>query len=161
MNRAPGPRDPWWAEHQATCGGTFIKTKEPEGYGKKSKESEGRGNKGGAKKRETSVKSKDISKMFKTSDSKRIPEVTVTEDLATGREERRNKMAEAALRRMEINQKRGVPTIKPHSPFSKKNIPPSPVTPGGTPTTFTGDTPITITGGTPITFTIHSIKTIP
>jgi len=35
MNRPPGKNDRWWNEHQATCGGTFIKIKEPEGYGKK------------------------------------------------------------------------------------------------------------------------------
>jgi DNA-directed RNA polymerase subunit RPC12/RpoP len=29
-NRAPGPNDRWWAEHSLTCGGTFIKVKEPE-----------------------------------------------------------------------------------------------------------------------------------
>jgi len=29
MNRAPGPTDRWWSQHQATCGGTFIKIKEP------------------------------------------------------------------------------------------------------------------------------------
>ncbi|KAF5279355.1 hypothetical protein FQA39_LY05465 [Lamprigera yunnana] len=29
-NRAPGPNDRWWAEHQRTCSGTFIKIKEPE-----------------------------------------------------------------------------------------------------------------------------------
>ncbi|ELU12573.1 hypothetical protein CAPTEDRAFT_83368, partial [Capitella teleta] len=33
MNRAPCPRDPWWPEHQRTCGGTYTKVKEPEGYG--------------------------------------------------------------------------------------------------------------------------------
>ncbi|NXQ78873.1 SPRTN protein, partial [Nyctibius grandis] len=37
MNRAPSARDFWWAEHQATCGGTFIKVKEPEKFSKKSK----------------------------------------------------------------------------------------------------------------------------
>lgn len=35
MNRAPGPYDFWYADHQATCGGTFIKVKEPEGVKKK------------------------------------------------------------------------------------------------------------------------------
>ncbi|KAL7286920.1 hypothetical protein TKK_0018864 [Trichogramma kaykai] len=30
MNRAPGPNDLWWNEHEATCGGKFIKIKEPE-----------------------------------------------------------------------------------------------------------------------------------
>ncbi|CAL1529399.1 unnamed protein product [Lymnaea stagnalis] len=43
MNRAPSPRDFWWAEHQATCGGTYTKVKEPEGYGqKKGKGKEGK-----------------------------------------------------------------------------------------------------------------------
>ncbi|XP_004363532.1 zinc finger RAD18 domain-containing protein C1, partial [Capsaspora owczarzaki ATCC 30864] len=36
-NRAPSANDPWWAEHQATCGGTYIKVKEPEGYQSKKK----------------------------------------------------------------------------------------------------------------------------
>ena len=30
MNRTPGPSDFWYADHQATCGGKFIKVKEPE-----------------------------------------------------------------------------------------------------------------------------------
>lgn len=29
--------DYWWAEHQKTCGGTYIKIKEPENYSKKGK----------------------------------------------------------------------------------------------------------------------------
>ena len=33
MNRAPSPRDSWWADHQRTCGGTYAKIKEPENYG--------------------------------------------------------------------------------------------------------------------------------
>uniref|UniRef100_UPI003AAEE435 DNA-dependent metalloprotease SPRTN n=1 Tax=Centroberyx gerrardi TaxID=166262 RepID=UPI003AAEE435 len=37
MNRAPSAQDPWWADHQRTCGGTYTKVKEPEGYGKKGK----------------------------------------------------------------------------------------------------------------------------
>lgn len=35
MNRAPGPNDNWWQQHQSTCGGTYTKIREPEGYGKK------------------------------------------------------------------------------------------------------------------------------
>ena len=35
MNRAPSPRDPWWSQHQKSCGGTYKKIKEPEGYSKK------------------------------------------------------------------------------------------------------------------------------
>ncbi|XP_033211355.1 sprT-like domain-containing protein Spartan [Belonocnema kinseyi] len=30
MNRAPGPNDFWFKEHQLTCGGQFIKVREPE-----------------------------------------------------------------------------------------------------------------------------------
>lgn len=37
MNRAPGPNDNWWAQHKATCGGSFVKVKEPEGFGVKKK----------------------------------------------------------------------------------------------------------------------------
>lgn len=37
MNRAPSALDPWWEDHRRTCGGTYIKVKEPEGYGKKGK----------------------------------------------------------------------------------------------------------------------------
>lgn len=29
MNRAPSPRDPWWAEHAAHCGGTYDKIAGP------------------------------------------------------------------------------------------------------------------------------------
>jgi hypothetical protein len=37
VNRAPGPHDNWFPAHQATCGGSFVKIKEPEGYGVKKK----------------------------------------------------------------------------------------------------------------------------
>uniref|UniRef100_A0A7S1C475 SprT-like domain-containing protein n=1 Tax=Bicosoecida sp. CB-2014 TaxID=1486930 RepID=A0A7S1C475_9STRA len=37
MNRAPSPRDPWWERHQSTCGGTWTKIREPEGYQAKRK----------------------------------------------------------------------------------------------------------------------------
>ncbi|KAK2727109.1 DNA-dependent metalloprotease SPRTN-like isoform X2 [Artemia franciscana] len=37
MNRAPGPNDIWWEQHKTNCSGVFIKVKEPEGYGEKSK----------------------------------------------------------------------------------------------------------------------------
>uniref|UniRef100_A0A0P4W294 Protein with SprT-like domain at the N terminus n=1 Tax=Scylla olivacea TaxID=85551 RepID=A0A0P4W294_SCYOL len=30
MNRAPGPNDNWWAQHQQTCGGTYSKIQEPD-----------------------------------------------------------------------------------------------------------------------------------
>lgn len=38
MNRAPGPNDNWWADHQANCNGNFIKIKEPEKPLKKKEE---------------------------------------------------------------------------------------------------------------------------
>ncbi|XP_072503581.1 DNA-dependent metalloprotease SPRTN [Notamacropus eugenii] len=41
MNRAPSATDFWWAEHQRTCGGTYIKVKEPEGYSKTGKKMTG------------------------------------------------------------------------------------------------------------------------
>ncbi|XP_065199728.1 DNA-dependent metalloprotease dvc-1 [Planococcus citri] len=42
-NRAPGPNDLWWNDHRATCGGEFIKVKEPENYvNKKQKKKDGK-----------------------------------------------------------------------------------------------------------------------
>jgi predicted SprT family Zn-dependent metalloprotease len=32
MNRAPQPADWWWAQHQAACGGAFVKVEEPEAF---------------------------------------------------------------------------------------------------------------------------------
>ncbi|KAJ8548691.1 hypothetical protein ON010_g10980 [Phytophthora cinnamomi] len=29
MNRAPGPTDRWWADHEQSCGGSYTKVKEP------------------------------------------------------------------------------------------------------------------------------------
>jgi hypothetical protein len=29
MNRAPGPTDRWWADHERSCGGSYTKIKEP------------------------------------------------------------------------------------------------------------------------------------
>lgn len=37
MNRAPGPNDTWWRDHQAGCSGSFVKVREPEGFGEKKK----------------------------------------------------------------------------------------------------------------------------
>ncbi|XP_055850887.1 uncharacterized protein LOC129915398 [Episyrphus balteatus] len=34
-NRAPGPNDIWWSQHLQSCGGTFMKIKEPEKPAKK------------------------------------------------------------------------------------------------------------------------------
>jgi predicted SprT family Zn-dependent metalloprotease len=40
-NRAPGKNDSWWAEHERTCSGKFIKIKEPEKTEKKKKKDKG------------------------------------------------------------------------------------------------------------------------
>ncbi|KAL4710675.1 hypothetical protein ACJJTC_003311 [Scirpophaga incertulas] len=36
-NRTPGPSDYWWSRHKKTCGGSFIKIKEPEKPDRKTK----------------------------------------------------------------------------------------------------------------------------
>ncbi|XP_078256149.1 DNA-dependent metalloprotease SPRTN isoform X2 [Rhinoraja longicauda] len=41
MNRAPSAQDPWWHDHQQTCGGTYTKVKEPENYTSKKAKTEG------------------------------------------------------------------------------------------------------------------------
>ena len=45
MNRPPSNKDSWWSKHQETCGGTYIKIKEPDDYKKKGKTNEGKGSK--------------------------------------------------------------------------------------------------------------------
>lgn len=40
MNRPPSSKDSWWSKHQETCGGTYIKIKEPDDYKKKGKVNE-------------------------------------------------------------------------------------------------------------------------
>ena len=40
MNRPPSNKDSWWSKHQETCGGTYIKIKEPDDYKKKGKTKE-------------------------------------------------------------------------------------------------------------------------
>ena len=45
MNRAPSSHDPWWSKHMTSCGGTFVKMKEPEGYSDHSKQNKRKGNK--------------------------------------------------------------------------------------------------------------------
>lgn len=53
-NRAPSAHDYWWADHQKTCGGTYIKIKEPENYAKK-----GRGKTKAGKQPTSAVENKD------------------------------------------------------------------------------------------------------
>jgi len=58
MNRAPGARDRWWAQHQQSCGGNFVKVREPDGFGKKGKKGTEEKSKAGKK------DSSDIRKFF-------------------------------------------------------------------------------------------------
>ena len=45
MNRAPSPSDRWWNDHRLSCGGSYSKVKEPEGYSEKTaKAKRGAGN---------------------------------------------------------------------------------------------------------------------
>nr|XP_054758107.1 DNA-dependent metalloprotease SPRTN-like [Lytechinus pictus] len=62
MNRAPSPRDTWWGEHQRSCGGTFTKVKEPEGYGQKKggKKDHGESSEVTTTKDQQGIKTKDI-----------------------------------------------------------------------------------------------------
>ena len=64
VNRAPSPRDPWWSQHKATCGGAYEKIKEPENYGKKKLKQP----KEEKKKKKKSDNSMDIRGMFKKGD---------------------------------------------------------------------------------------------
>lgn len=63
INRAPGPRDPWWADHQSRCGGTYIKIKEPD---KSNKKSNGRSNNStkGINRKPTGMKLKNVIYLF-------------------------------------------------------------------------------------------------
>ncbi|XP_054910535.1 DNA-dependent metalloprotease SPRTN [Poeciliopsis prolifica] len=53
MNRAPSSLDPWWEDHRRSCGGTYTKVKEPEGYGKKNKKTSEKKTAGNGKLSET------------------------------------------------------------------------------------------------------------
>ena len=50
-NRAPSKNDLWWPDHQANCGGTFVKIHEPEGFGSKKRQKKPSGK--GSSKRKT------------------------------------------------------------------------------------------------------------
>lgn len=113
VNRAPSKNDYWWAEHQATCGGTFIKIKEPDKYSSKKKTSK--------KDERKQEKTKDIRTMLETS-SKTDTHTTETHS-GTGMEtktsrskddslkERREKMLKAAEKRLSKNKSKDIRTF--------------------------------------------------
>lgn len=81
-NRAPSKNDTWWKQHEQSCGGTFIKVKEPEKLEKKTKSKDS----GKENKRKTSepkpksIKTSpgaDIRKFFKPSDKDETADVTI------------------------------------------------------------------------------------
>lgn len=65
-NRAPGKNDRWWADHQAKCGGNFIKVKEPTPMKKKKAEPRKRKP---AEPPTTKSNSPDIRKFFKPTEN--------------------------------------------------------------------------------------------
>ena len=77
MNRAPSPRDPWWSQHQKSCGGTYEKIKEPENYGKKKATKRLKG--GNSKKPDTSMNIKDLFKKNEAGSTKGESGVAVSE----------------------------------------------------------------------------------
>ena len=132
MNRAPSPRDPWWAEHQRTCGGTYTKIKEPEGYKEKggtkdkghilgggnSQDNTSRSkhrNKGKIKGHAPNDTSMKIDEMFPKSENRQKELVWIeSEDSGSqatpspnGRESVRNKMLAAAERRLTESNNKG------------------------------------------------------
>ena len=118
-NRAPSSSDRWWSDHQRDCSGTFIKIKEPDGYSNK--------NKSKAKKTKEVTPSQDIRKMLtkkvpskesETKDSqttidnfvgnKRTHSIDLIEPLSETIEEKRCKFANAAEKRIQALQNRGL-----------------------------------------------------
>ncbi|XP_050404030.1 DNA-dependent metalloprotease SPRTN [Patella vulgata] len=79
MNRAPSANDFWWGEHQRTCGGTYTKIKEPEGYGQKKKGGKKAENESKSDSEKGKVKSPDIRTFWgnvNSSDNKKPATVT-------------------------------------------------------------------------------------
>ncbi len=123
MNRAPSHHDPWWTEHQKTCGGTYLKIKEPEGYKKqgenKTKVDTGhilngkKTNSRGKPKTINTDQKKKIDDMFPKINTKTEIDLTsVNEDserklLDTSVSDRRSKTLAAAERRLTGNEMRG------------------------------------------------------
>ena len=138
MNRAPSPNDYWWENHQKTCGGIYTKIKEPEGYGEsKSRKrdtgaSVGKTRGGGDKGEDTG--SRNIKDMFKKtmddSTGQQLPSTSRPASLSDVRafggsghklsnensggslSNLREKMLEAAEKRMQASKQRGVAGTK-------------------------------------------------
>ena len=131
MNRAPSPRDRWWADHQLTCGGSYTKVKEPENYGKKKKAGELRNIKveKDTRRKSKAASSRDIKEMMKGNKIKEsgkeargsdgvtadkifsgqghtLSQVTLPQ--AHSQTERRQALLEAAERRQTLAQSKGM-----------------------------------------------------
>ena len=132
MNRAPSPRDFWWEEHQRTCGGTYTKIKEPDGYGQNKREAGTSGsNPNKAKVRRQGDKgegagSRNIKDMFtkvvdgkdNTTGQQLPPVLKVFEGTghklsqgSSGSSTLREKMLEAAEKRIQASKQRGVKSV--------------------------------------------------
>jgi len=71
MNRAPGPTDYWWKQHQEKCGGQYIKIEGPEfnQEGKNKDQDKDKDKKQPNKKRKPTVPSNDLNKYLKKTKS--------------------------------------------------------------------------------------------
>lgn len=132
MNRAPSPQDRWWDQHQHSCGGSYSKVKEPENYGKSTKrESSLTGDSSGVSGKLPSG-SRNIKDMMNKKVTGTVPQVSqsasgwsgeafggkghslaslgeVTSDKKPlSQSERRQKLLEAAEKRRQIAQVKGV-----------------------------------------------------
>ncbi|PSN38355.1 hypothetical protein C0J52_06930 [Blattella germanica] len=56
MNRAPGPSDFWWKDHEATCGGSYIKVREPPGFSDNAKKRNNKGSQETATKKTSDIR---------------------------------------------------------------------------------------------------------
>ncbi len=144
MNRAPSPNDRWWGDHQKTCGGTFTKIKEPEGYKAKGGKNNGESSKSTKGKETATEKSKSGSIQTILSDTGQggalganrprdnaVSTSTVKTFVGVGHvlsgsanhslnNSTREKMLEAAEKRREMSQRRGISSEK-----RKRLLPPS------------------------------------
>ncbi|CAG7822028.1 unnamed protein product, partial [Allacma fusca] len=76
MNRKPGPTDTWFKSHQSTCGGTFVKIREPEAPPKKPAKSKPKIASGPA--------SHKIDEYFKNPASSKLPSTFTSSSAASG-----------------------------------------------------------------------------
>ncbi|KAJ8678803.1 hypothetical protein QAD02_014590 [Eretmocerus hayati] len=83
MNRAPGPNDFWWKEHQLTCGGQYIKIKEPVKPESKKKKSDNKAQASGKSPVDAPAKNSILNWMTKNNSTSTAPSTSSGEILKT------------------------------------------------------------------------------